>query len=90
MSAALLDLEALRRFRANSSASARRAARDTHVYAAFAVIAPLVGAIGARIFKLSTPASRAVAFSSATRNSLVVLHSRWLFRQTCVYSPHQP
>lgn len=43
------------------------------VYLAFAVTAPLVGWLVARLFKLAAPAGRAVAFSGATRNSLVVL-----------------
>jgi Arsenite efflux pump ACR3 and related permeases len=43
------------------------------VYAGFVVFAPIIGALAARTFRLSTPAARAVAFSSATRNSLVVL-----------------
>ncbi len=43
------------------------------VYAAFVVLAPAIGALTARIFHLPTTAARAVAFSSATRNSLVVL-----------------
>ena len=43
------------------------------IYAAFVVLAPLVGALAARTFRLPAPAARAIAFSSATRNSLVVL-----------------
>ncbi|GLK78113.1 hypothetical protein GCM10008171_33670 [Methylopila jiangsuensis] len=43
------------------------------VYVAFAVLAPLLGLAGARLFGLDAPAGRAVAFSAATRNSLVVL-----------------
>lgn len=43
------------------------------VYAAFAVVAPLLGWLVARSFRLEAPAGRAVAFSAATRNSLVVL-----------------
>lgn len=42
-------------------------------YAVFAVIAPMLGFVVAKCFRLSAPASRAVIFSSATRNSLVVL-----------------
>lgn len=42
-------------------------------YVAFAVAAPLLGWTVARLSGLDAPASRAVAFSSATRNSLVVL-----------------
>jgi arsenite transporter len=43
------------------------------VYLAFATIAPIVGWLVARVFKLEATAGRAVAFSAATRNSLVVL-----------------
>lgn len=43
------------------------------VYLAFAVLAPLAGWLVARQFRLEAPAGRAVAFSGATRNSLVVL-----------------
>lgn len=43
------------------------------LYVAFAFIAPLIGWTVARVARLETPACRAVAFSSATRNSLVVL-----------------
>ena len=43
------------------------------VYIAFALLAPLAGWLVARLFKLEAPAGRAVAFSGATRNSLVVL-----------------
>lgn len=43
------------------------------VYVAFAVLAPGVGALVARLFRLPAAAARTVAFSSATRNSLVVL-----------------
>lgn len=43
------------------------------VYIAFAVLAPLAGWLVARLFRLAAPAGRAVAFSGATRNSLVVL-----------------
>lgn len=43
------------------------------VYIAFAVVAPLIGWYAARLSGLSAPAGRAVAFSAATRNSLVVL-----------------
>ena len=43
------------------------------VYIAFAVAAPLLGWFVAQLFRLDTPAGRAVAFSAATRNSLVVL-----------------
>ncbi len=43
------------------------------VYLAFAVAAPLVGWSVARLWRLPAEQGRAVAFSSATRNSLVVL-----------------
>lgn len=43
------------------------------VYVAFVVFAPAIGVLSARIFRLPAAAARAVAFSSATRNSLVVL-----------------
>lgn len=43
------------------------------LYAGFAVVAPVVGWGVARAFNLPDQAARAVSFSSATRNSLVVL-----------------
>ena len=43
------------------------------VYVAFAIAAPLLGWAVARGWRLPAPQGRAVAFSSATRNSLVVL-----------------
>lgn len=43
------------------------------IYVAFAVLAPLIGWWIARGFGLDVPARRSVAFSAATRNSLVVL-----------------
>ena len=43
------------------------------VYIAFALLAPPAGWLVARLFRLASPAGRAVAFSGATRNSLVVL-----------------
>ena len=49
------------------------AARVIPVYIAFAVAAPVAGWLVARAFGLHAPAGRAVAFSAATRNSLVVL-----------------
>lgn len=42
-------------------------------YIAFAVAAPLLGLAVARVFKLPALARRSIGFSSATRNSLVVL-----------------
>jgi len=49
------------------------ALRVAPVYIAFALLAPIAGWLVARLFKLEAPAGRAVAFSGATRNSLVVL-----------------
>ncbi|AMK32868.1 arsenic resistance protein [Pseudomonas mosselii] len=43
------------------------------VYVGFALLAPLLGWFAARLFTLSTGEARAVTFSAATRNSLVVL-----------------
>ncbi len=43
------------------------------LYLVFAVVAPLIGWTVARLFRLEAPAGRALAFSAATRNSLVVL-----------------
>lgn len=43
------------------------------LYLAFALLAPPAGWLVARLFRLEPPAGRAVAFSGATRNSLVVL-----------------
>lgn len=43
------------------------------IYLAYAVIAPLCGWLAACAGRLDPPAARAVAFSAATRNSLVVL-----------------
>lgn len=43
------------------------------VYLAFVLIAPLIGALTARLFSLPTSAAVAVTFSASTRNSLVVL-----------------
>lgn len=43
------------------------------VYIAFAVLAPLAGWLVGRVFRLDGPARRSVAFSAATRNSLMVL-----------------
>ncbi len=47
--------------------------RVVPVYIAFAIVAPFIGWYLARAAGMSAPAGRAVAFSSATRNSLVVL-----------------
>ncbi|MCC5016345.1 MULTISPECIES: arsenic resistance protein [unclassified Legionella] len=43
------------------------------VYLLFAIMAPLIGWFFSRLFKLSVPASRSIAFSISTRNSLVIL-----------------
>lgn len=43
------------------------------VYIGFLLLAPLMGALASRLFKLSAPTARAVTFSASTRNSLVVL-----------------
>jgi len=43
------------------------------VYLGFMLLAPMVGALVARAFKLPAVTARSVAFSSSTRNSLVVL-----------------
>lgn len=49
------------------------ALRVTPIYVAFAVLAPLLGWGVARVARLDAEAGRAMAFSAATRNSLVVL-----------------
>ncbi|PKL95406.1 MAG: arsenic resistance protein [Betaproteobacteria bacterium HGW-Betaproteobacteria-13] len=51
----------------------KAALRVVPLYVAFAVLAPLLGWMVARLARLEAPAGRAVAFSTATRNSLVVL-----------------
>lgn len=43
------------------------------LYAAFAVLAPAAGWMSSRLFGLASEEGRSVAFSTATRNSLVVL-----------------
>ncbi|MBW1250013.1 arsenic resistance protein [Pseudomonas tolaasii] len=43
------------------------------VYVGFLLLAPLIGALAARLFALPAMTARAVTFSAATRNSLVVL-----------------
>lgn len=43
------------------------------VYIGFMVLAPMLGALASRVFRLPAEAARAVTFSSSTRNSLVVL-----------------
>jgi ACR3 family arsenite transporter len=49
------------------------ALRVLPIYVTFAIVAPLVGWGMAKLCKLDASAGRAVAFSAATRNSLVVL-----------------
>lgn len=49
------------------------ALRAVPIYVAFAILAPPIGWLTARMFRLDAPAGRAVAFSAGTRNSLVVL-----------------
>ncbi len=53
--------------------AAGAAVRVAPVYIAFAVVAPLIGWMAARLSRLNAPASRPVAFSAGTRNSLVLL-----------------
>lgn len=43
------------------------------IYLAFAFLAPLIGTLVSKVFKLPVGAARAVTFSTSTRNSLVVL-----------------
>jgi ACR3 family arsenite efflux pump ArsB len=43
------------------------------VYVGFLLLAPLMGALASRLFKLAASTARAVTFSASTRNSLVVL-----------------
>ncbi|MBK5412980.1 arsenic resistance protein [Pseudomonas sp. TH34] len=43
------------------------------VYIGFLLLAPLMGALASRMFKLLATTARAVTFSASTRNSLVVL-----------------
>lgn len=54
-------------------AAAAIAVRVVPLYVAYAVAAPLLGWAVARAARLDAPAGRAVAFSTGTRNSLVVL-----------------
>jgi len=53
--------------------SLRDLAAVVPVYAAFLVVMVPLGVVAARIARLDVPASRALVFSGATRNSLVVL-----------------
>lgn len=43
------------------------------IYIVFAALAPFLGWLAGRLFRLDAPAGRALAFSAGTRNSLVVL-----------------
>ncbi len=43
------------------------------IYVAFAIIAPFIGKLSSRIFNVGFYGSRAISFSTSTRNSLVVL-----------------
>ena len=43
------------------------------IYIVFAVLAPVIGWSVSRLFQLEVSAGRAVAFSTGTRNSLVIL-----------------
>lgn len=54
-------------------AEAGALARVVPLYVAFVVVAVALGAVAARLGGLDAPAARAVIFSTATRNSLVVL-----------------
>lgn len=54
-------------------AASRHALSALPIYIAFAVIAPFIGWGVARAFRLQPAAGRAVSFSTATRNSLVVM-----------------
>lgn len=47
--------------------------RVVPLYVAFVIIAVFVGKLAGRVARLDTPSTRAVMFSAATRNSLVVL-----------------
>ncbi|GGE19584.1 hypothetical protein GCM10011516_16580 [Sphingobacterium cellulitidis] len=43
------------------------------IYVAFAIIAPFIGKLSAKIFRVNFYGSRAISFSTSTRNSLVAL-----------------
>lgn len=43
------------------------------IYVAFAIVAPFVGKLSAKIFRVNFYGSRAISFSTSTRNTLVVL-----------------
>ncbi len=54
-------------------AAAESALRVLPIYIAFSLLAPMLGWLVARAFRLAPAASRSIAFSAGTRNSLVVL-----------------
>ncbi|MGY0161598.1 arsenic resistance protein [Edwardsiella tarda] len=54
-------------------AAADAALQSMPIYLLFAAVAPLIGWGMARLWRLDAPLGRAIAFSAATRNSLVVL-----------------
>lgn len=54
-------------------AAADAASRVVSIYIAFAIVAPLIGWNVGRLFRLEVKAGRAIAFSTGTRNSLVIL-----------------
>ncbi|SPW26740.1 arsenical-resistance protein [Edwardsiella tarda] len=54
-------------------AAADAALQSMPIYLLFAAVAPLIGWGMARLWRLDAPQGRAIAFSAATRNSLVVL-----------------
>jgi len=62
-------------------------ARVIPIYVAFVIIAVLVGRLAARVARLQIPATRAVMFSVATRNSLVVLPLALALPQTFSIAP---
>ena len=43
------------------------------IYICFAIVAPIIGNLCAKLFKLDVELRRTIAFSATTRNSLVVL-----------------
>jgi ACR3 family arsenite efflux pump ArsB len=53
--------------------AADAALRVMPIYIAFAIVAPFLGWLVARRFRLAAAAGRSIAFSTGTRNSLVVL-----------------
>lgn len=55
------------------SAAAHRVWQVIPIYVLFAVCAPLLGLLAARLMRLPVGAARALSFSTATRNSLVIM-----------------